>query len=266
MPAARFTSSTLLTDMQRINSFGELKFQTHDDDRLPWLMISIAGLIRRWGAKDGPPMNREPSESPSIGGRNWRGGGRAMEGDERMPHCNGETWCSWKVAKWQSWASYEPGKSSQRGNQPLVTRSPIGSCGFRFIVPLKLATFTAHSQHKQFPSPALQLVHLQFIFHTKLLLLDFKTWFSLFILYKMAAVTSVVSGSVAAAPLSVTRLSSCATSAAAPAQFAPVRNVNLSGSRVLAVNATYSEVCVDLPRMVASNFWKPLKISRRIQI
>ena len=76
----------------------------------------------------------------------------------------------------------------------------------------------------------------------------------------MAAVTSVVSGSVAAAPVSATRLSSSAALATAPAQFAPVRNVNLTGSRVVAVNATYSEVWVDEPQVLASNFFKPLKL------
>ena len=172
-----------------------------------------------------------------------------------MPHCKGETWCRQNAAKCRSWASYECWKVISTWEAATGYSIASGLMHIPLYCSFKLATCTAHSQHTQFPSPALRFVYPQFTFHTIfVLLLDFNTRFSLFILFKMAAVTSVVSGSVAAAPLSATRLSSSASSAAAPAQFAPVRNVNLSGSRVIAINATYSEVWVDQPQVPASIF------------
>ena len=68
---------------------------------------------------------------------------------------------------------------------------------------------------------------------------------------KMAALACGVSGSVAASPLSAASLSSAAAFATAPAQFAPLRNVNVSASRVVAVTASYSEVCFERLHIVS---------------
>lgn len=180
-----------------------------------------------------------------------------------MPHCKGETWCRQDAAKCRSWAS-EGWKVISTWEAATGCSIASGLMHILLYCSFKIATCTAHSQHRQIPfscsPPRTPTVHiLHHIPATR-----FQHLILPCILFRMAAVTSVVSGSVAAAPASATRLSWSAASAAAPAQFAPVRNVNLSGSRVVAVNATYSEVCVDELQVLATNFLKPLKITRRV--
>ncbi|KAG0581292.1 hypothetical protein KC19_4G240300 [Ceratodon purpureus] len=68
----------------------------------------------------------------------------------------------------------------------------------------------------------------------------------------MAAV-SMVSGSVVAAPLSATTLSSSAAFGASQTQFAPVCNVSSNGGRVVAVKASYSEEESSVTKRVLSS-------------
>ncbi|KAG0581286.1 hypothetical protein KC19_4G239700 [Ceratodon purpureus] len=68
----------------------------------------------------------------------------------------------------------------------------------------------------------------------------------------MAAV-SMVSGSVVAAPLSATTLSSSVAFGASQAQFAPVCNVSTNGGRVVAVKASYSEEESSVTKRVLSS-------------
>lgn len=59
----------------------------------------------------------------------------------------------------------------------------------------------------------------------------------------MAATTVSACGSMVAAPVSVSNLSSAAAFGVSQAQFAPVRNVNARDGHVVAVTASYSQVC-----------------------
>lgn len=58
----------------------------------------------------------------------------------------------------------------------------------------------------------------------------------------MAATAAMASASIVAAPAAATKLSSSAAFGPSQAQFAPLRNVNVNGGRVVAVTANYSEV------------------------
>jgi len=67
------------------------------------------------------------------------------------------------------------------------------------------------------------------------------------------AATSMVSGSVVAAPLSATKLPSSAAFGASQAQFVPVCNVSSNGGRIVAVKASYSEEESSVSKRVLSS-------------
>lgn len=59
----------------------------------------------------------------------------------------------------------------------------------------------------------------------------------------MAATSFSTCGSVVAAPAPVSKLSSAAAFGGSQAQFAPVRNASARDGHVVAVTASYSQVC-----------------------
>lgn len=69
----------------------------------------------------------------------------------------------------------------------------------------------------------------------------------------MAAATAMASASVVAAPVSAHKLSSSAVFGASQTQFAPIRNVNVNNSRVVAITANYSEENTSMTRKVLSS-------------
>ena len=139
--------------MQRIESFAELKFQTHDDDWLAWPMISHHRANQTMRCE-----GRAADESGAL-----EVAFNQREELKRDGESDGERWsamsaCPTARAK-RGAVKRRPcgalglhmkaGKPSQRGKQPLATRSPLGSCGSPFIVPsnLSLAQHTLNTDN-----------------------------------------------------------------------------------------------------------------------